>query len=204
MPIIELFLRFLLISLLAFGGGQAALPLVEQVAVQHARWASASTFGVAVAFSYLTPGPVLIVATFIGFQVAGIPGALAATAGAFLAPWALAGIAAREVQRFASHRLLRTFGAGAAPAVAGLMGLTVVDLSRHAVPTWAFVASECPITARAKTRGRCHAPKASPDYPMQRGLKERCGSRGIKATRREHRDLSSRSTPERQIKFMKR
>jgi len=136
--VVELFFRFLLISLLAFGGGQAALPLVEQVAV-HTGWVSASTFGVAVAFSYLTPGPVLIVATFIGFQVAGIPGALAATAGAFLAPWALAGFAAREVQRFASHRLLRSFGAGAAPAVAGLMGLTVVDLSRHAAPTWAFV-----------------------------------------------------------------
>lgn len=140
MPVVELFLRFLLISLVAFGGGQAALPLVEQVAVQQTGWVSASTFGAAVAFSYLTPGPVLIVATFIGFQVAGIPGALAATAGAFLAPWALAGLAAREIQRFASHRWLRSFGAGAAPAVAGLMGFAVVDLSRHAAPTWAFVA----------------------------------------------------------------
>ena len=140
MSAVELFLRFLLISLLAFGGGQAALPLVEQVAVQQTGWVSASTFGVALAFSYVTPGPVLIVATFIGFQVAGLAGALAATAGAFLGPWALAGLAAREVERFASHRLLRAFGAGAAPAVAGLMGLTVVDLSRLATPTWAFVA----------------------------------------------------------------
>lgn len=140
MPVVELFVRFLLISLLAFGGGQAALPLVEQVAVQHAGWVSAATFGVAVAFGYLTPGPVLIVATFIGFQVAGILGALAATVGAFLAPWALAGLAAREVQRFASHPLLRSFGAGAAPAVAGLMGVAVVDLTRHTVPTWSFVA----------------------------------------------------------------
>ena len=140
MPVAELFARFVLISLLAFGGGQAALPIVEQVAVQYAGWVSASTFGVAVAFSYLTPGPVLIVATFIGFQVAGIPGALAATAGAFLAPWALAGLAAREVKRFASHRLLRAFGEGAAPAVAGLMGVAAVDLTRHAAPTWSFVA----------------------------------------------------------------
>jgi chromate transport protein ChrA len=63
--IVELFLHFLLISLLAFGGGQAALPLVEQVAVRDMNWVSASTFGAAVAFSYLTPGPVLIVAAFI-------------------------------------------------------------------------------------------------------------------------------------------
>lgn len=135
----ELFLRFLLISLLAFGGGQAALPLVEQVAVQQMRWVSASTFGAAVAFSYLTPGPVLIVAAFIGVQVAGAAGALAATAGAFLAPWLLAGVAARQVGRFASHPLLRDFGAGAGPAVAGLLGLTVVDLTRSAGSTWAFV-----------------------------------------------------------------
>jgi chromate transporter len=137
---VELFLRFLVISLLAFGGGQAALPLVEQVAVRYTGWVSADTFGVAIAFGYLTPGPVLIVATFVGFYVAGLPGALAATAGAFLAPWALAGLAAREVQRLASHRLLRAFGVGAAPAIAGLMGLAAVDLTRQAVPTWPFVA----------------------------------------------------------------
>lgn len=140
MLLVELFLRFLLISLLAFGGGQAALPLVEQVAVQRTGWVSATTFGVAVALGYLTPGPVLIVATFIGFHVAGIAGALVATVGAFFAPWALAGLAAREVQRFASHPLLRAFGAGAAPAVAGLMGLAAVDLARHAAPTWPFIA----------------------------------------------------------------
>ena len=131
--IVELFLHFLLISLLAFGGGQAALRLVEQVAVRDMNWVSASTFGAAVAFSYLTPGPVLIVAAFIGFQVAGVGGAVAATFGAFVAPWTLATLTAREVRRFTNHP-------GAAPAVAGLLGLTVVDLTRHAPPTWSFVA----------------------------------------------------------------
>jgi chromate transporter len=67
---LHLFARFVVISLVAFGGGQAALPLVERVTVQDTGWLSASTFGTAVAFSYLTPGPVLIVATFIGFHVA--------------------------------------------------------------------------------------------------------------------------------------
>jgi chromate transporter len=138
--VVALFLRFLLVSLLAFGGGQAALPLVEQVAVQQMGWVSPSTFGAAVALSYLTPGPVLIVAAFIGVQVAGVPGALAATAGAFVAPWLLAGLAARQVGRFASHPFLRDFGAGAGPAVAGLLGLTVVDLTRSGGSTWAFVA----------------------------------------------------------------
>jgi chromate transporter len=137
---VELFVRFALLSLLAFGGGQAALPLVEQVAVRDMRWVSASTFATAIAFSYVTPGPVLIVAAFIGFQVAGVAGALTATVGAFVAPWTLATLAAGGVRRFTCHPLLRAFGAGAAPAVAGLLGLTVVDLTRRASPTWSFVA----------------------------------------------------------------
>ena len=70
----ELFARFLLISLIAFGGGQAALPLIERVAVQDAGWITSAAFGSAVAFGYLTPGPVLITATFVGQQVAGLSG----------------------------------------------------------------------------------------------------------------------------------
>jgi len=77
---VELFARFVLISLLAFGGGQAALPLIERMAVIETGWLSPSAFGAAVAFGYLTPGPVLITATFVGQQVAGLSGALVSSA----------------------------------------------------------------------------------------------------------------------------
>ena len=97
MVYLELFARFMMISLVAFGGGQAALPLVERVAVQDTGWLTPSSFGVAVAFAYLTPGPVLITATFVGQQVGGLLGALIATLGAFLAPWALAAAATAEL-----------------------------------------------------------------------------------------------------------
>lgn len=75
---LHLFVRFTVISLVAFGGGQAALPLVERAAVHDTAWLTTSTFGTAVAFSYITPGPVLIIATFVGFHVAGVLGALSA------------------------------------------------------------------------------------------------------------------------------
>ena len=129
----ELFVRFVIISLLAFGGGQAALPLVERLAVSETGWLSASTFGTAVAFGYLTPGPVLITATFVGHRVAGLPGAIAATVGAFLMPWLLAAAAARYVTRWAQHPVLRRFGAGATPAVIGLLGVTALTLTREAM-----------------------------------------------------------------------
>jgi chromate transporter len=136
----ELFVRFVVVSLVAFGGGQAALPLVERVAVQDPGWLSPATFGAAVAFGYLTPGPVLITATFVGQQVAGLSGALAATVGAFLAPWALAAGAAQQVKRFAQDRRLRAFGAGAAPAVVGVLGVTVLSIGREALDSWTYAA----------------------------------------------------------------
>jgi chromate transporter len=137
---LELFVRFALISLIAFGGGQAALPLVERMAVHDTGWLSASTFGTAVAFGYLTPGPVLITATFVGQQVAGLSGAISATVGAFLAPWALSVLAAREVSRFARSHWLRGFGAGATPAVVGILGVTVLDIARESLVSWPYVA----------------------------------------------------------------
>jgi chromate transporter len=130
---LELLARFVVISLLAFGGGQAALPLVERIVVEETRWITASMFGSAVALAYLTPGPVLIVATFVGFHVAGISGALIATVGAFVAPATLAALAAHQVTRFAQHPVLRRFGDGAAPAVIGLLGVTALVLARDAV-----------------------------------------------------------------------
>jgi chromate transporter len=76
---------------------------------------------------------VLITATFVGHRVAGLPGAAAATLGAFLMPWWLAALAARQATRWAQHPALRRFGAGATPAVIGLLGVTALTLTREAM-----------------------------------------------------------------------
>jgi len=131
--ILQLFVQFLLISLLAFGGGQAALPLMERISVVQMGWISPSAFAAAVAFGYITPGPVLITATFIGYVAAGFPGAIAATIGVFLAPTLLAAMTAAGVERFASNRWLRAFGQGAAPAVVGLLGATAWSLAQQTI-----------------------------------------------------------------------
>ena len=136
--ILDLFSRFALISLLAFGGGQAALPLIERIAVGEAGWISQQDFATAVAFGYVTPGPVLITATFIGYRVAGLAGAFAATLGVFLMPWALAAAAAQQLQRFLQHARLRGFGRGAAPAVVGLLAVTALDIAGLAFSSWPY------------------------------------------------------------------
>ena len=138
MILTQLFWRFVVVSLLAFGGGQAALPLVERLAVAEAGWVSPADFSAAVAFGYITPGPVLITATFIGYRTAGFLGALSATIGVFVAPWLLATLAAWQVRRWLTRPWLKGFGRGAAPAVVGLLGVTVLHLLRSSATHWIF------------------------------------------------------------------
>ena len=95
-------------------------------------WVSPQDFATAVAFGYITPGPVLITMTFLGYRMAGLAGAFAATLGIFLMPWALAAAAAQLLRPWMRHPLLQHFGRGAAPAVVGLLVVTALHLGRSA------------------------------------------------------------------------
>lgn len=82
---VQLFLSFLQIGLFSFGGGYAALPLIQgQVVTQHG-WLSQTEFTDLITISQMTPGPIAInSATFVGIRLAGFGGALAATLGCIL------------------------------------------------------------------------------------------------------------------------
>ena len=82
---LQLFLSFLQIGAFSFGGGYAALPLIqEQVVTQHG-WLSRSEFTDLITISQMTPGPIAVnSATFVGIRLAGFLGALAATFGCIL------------------------------------------------------------------------------------------------------------------------
>lgn len=127
---LELIGRFLVIGALAFGGGQAALPLVERLAVADTGWLTPVQFAAGVGLSYATPGPVLILATFIGYHVAGLSGAVAATAAVFAVPVALAGFVAHLAAWLKDASWFQAFGQFAAAAAIGLLGVTLIALAR--------------------------------------------------------------------------
>jgi chromate transporter len=69
--------------MLAFGGGFNAIPLINHETVEMHKWLTINEFRDGIALGQITPGPVLITATFIGYKVFGIPGALFATIAIF-------------------------------------------------------------------------------------------------------------------------
>lgn len=82
---LQLFLAFLQIGAFSFGGGYAAMPLIQAQVIDHYGWITAADFTNLVTIAEMTPGPIAInAATFVGNQTAGIAGALSATAGVLL------------------------------------------------------------------------------------------------------------------------
>jgi chromate transporter len=94
--LLHLGLLFSKIDFMAFGGGFASVPLMFREVVEIRSWMDAPTFMNGIALGQLTPGPIVITATFVGYTVNGLPGALVATLAVFfpsflvlvgVAPW---------------------------------------------------------------------------------------------------------------------
>src|SRR5688500_9237175 len=126
---LELVARFLTVGALAFGGGAAALPLVERFTVAAAGCLTPRQFAVGVGLAYAPPVPIVILAAFVGYHVAGVPGALAGTLAVFALPVALAAGSADIVQRLNKYARFRGFARFAAAGAVGLLAVTLAALA---------------------------------------------------------------------------
>ena len=82
---LQLFFSFLQVGLFSFGGGYAAMPLIQEQIVTKHGWLNMVEFTDLISISQMTPGPIAVnSATFVGNKIAGIMGALIATAGCIL------------------------------------------------------------------------------------------------------------------------
>jgi chromate transporter len=102
-----------------FGSGLAIVPFLQQGVVRDFGWLSEREFLDAVAMGMITPGPVVITAVFVGYLVAGLPGATMAGLGVFLPPFLIVVLFAPSIIRYRKHPIVIGFTKGATAAAAG-------------------------------------------------------------------------------------
>ena len=134
--LVKLLLFFLKAGALTFGSGLVIVPFLQQGVVQEHAWLGEREFLIAVAVGMISPGPVVITATFVGYLVAGFWGALAATIGIFLPSFLLVLMAAPILKRHRGNKSVQGFVKGAyAAAIGTILGASVL-LGRIAIGDW--------------------------------------------------------------------
>ena len=127
---LQLFLSFLQIGALSFGGGYAAMPLIQEQVVTLHGWLSMEAFTDLVTIAEMTPGPIAVnSATFVGTQIAGPGGAVVATLGCILPSCIIVTLLAYIYTRYRNMSLLQGTLASLRPAVVAMIakaGVTIL------------------------------------------------------------------------------
>jgi len=132
---VELFGVFLKIGAIVWGGGFAAIPFIRQEVVDIRPWLNAREFIDGVALGQITPGPVAITATFVGYRVLGIAGAILATVGMFLPSFVMLILVLRVYDRIKEHLLVKSFLQGVMAAVVGMLLSAALFIGQEALVT---------------------------------------------------------------------
>ncbi len=131
--LLELGYVFLKIGALIFGGGFAAIPFIEREVVTGRGWLSPKTFIDGVAISQITPGPVAILATFVGYGVGGILGSLITTIACFLPSFLMLYFLIKVYERVKENFYLKSFLSGVKPGIVGIILFACFSLGRASI-----------------------------------------------------------------------
>ena len=134
--LLTLAIIFLRVGAITFGGGFVMIPQIESEVVNTNHWLTHQEFADATALGQITPGPVLITATFVGYRVAGTLGALVATVSVFVPAFLMTIAAASSLKRFRTNQQVQSFLRGIAPAVVGLLVAAALSIGRAGIHTW--------------------------------------------------------------------
>ena len=132
----RLLLFFFKAGSLTFGSGLVIVPFLQNGLVQQAGWLNERQFLIAVAIGMISPGPVVITATFVGYLVAGFWGSVVATIGIFLPSFLLVLIAAPVLVRRRGNPEVQGFVKGAYAAAIGTILGACILLGRIAIGDW--------------------------------------------------------------------
>ena len=135
-PILTLVWTFGLMSLFAVGGANAAIPEMHRIAVDVQHWMTDKQFADVFAISQMSPGPNVLIVTLIGYSVAGVGGALAATLAMCVPTAVLAYYVSRLFTRSSHSRWPAIIQAALVPLSIGLMSASGLILALASDRTW--------------------------------------------------------------------
>lgn len=124
---------FFKIGALVFGNGFTMLPLIQQEVVKVHHWLNLDQFMVGVALGQITPGPIVITATFIGYMVMGFIGAVVATLSIFMPSFLLVVAAFGIYTKIKNYSQVNSALKGLIASFVGLMTLVVINMGKHAL-----------------------------------------------------------------------
>lgn len=134
MVYLELFLSFLKIGAFSFGGGYAAMPLIQNEVVTTHQWLTLAEFTDLITISQMTPGPIAInSATFVGIKIAGIFGAICATIGCILPSCIIVTILAKLYMKYRQLDSLQCVLKTLRPAIVAMIATSGLSILISAI-----------------------------------------------------------------------
>jgi chromate transporter len=130
---------FFKVGAFTFGGGLSMLAFIQEQVVNQFGWLTPREFVDGLALGQLTPGPILMLAAFIGFKVGGVAGAGVAAAAIFLPSFVMILSILPLLAKMKDLQWLKGFMRGVGPAVIGALAVSLVQMAPHAAPdpfTW--------------------------------------------------------------------
>ncbi len=125
----DLFLSFLLVGVFSFGGGMAAIPLLQEQVVDIHGWLTLNEFSDLITISQMTPGPIAVnLATFVGIRIAGLPGAIVATIGNIVPSCIIVSALAFVYFKYKNLKVIQGILAGLRPSVVALIASAGVSM----------------------------------------------------------------------------
>jgi len=140
----QLNLTFMKVDLMAFGGGFTTIPLIQREVVDRFGWVSTREFIDGIALGQVTPGPIVITATFVGYKVGGLLGALLGTIAVFFPSFLVVTTLAPHYERIKRSRQIQFMVRGILAAFIGLLlfvGYRFGEVALVDWRTWALMAA---------------------------------------------------------------
>jgi chromate transporter len=132
----QLNIALMKLGALAFGGGFTMIPLIQREVVEQAGWLTTREFMDGIALGQVTPGPIVITATFVGYRVGGLLGAVTSTMAVFLPSFLILMATLPRYDRIKALRQVRWMTHGVLAAFIALLASVLLQFGQASLVDW--------------------------------------------------------------------